>query len=201
MKFVSRRKEFTLVIRPTDRIIDESRRPVILQGEKAEFWNHQFWTKDQSLIDYLLKHPLYGREFTAEKGGDAIPVVKESMVFYDDAEITGKKVTAGFPEKNVKMISGALSTSDSPLKEQTAEIKSVGNQSPTTLITKDEVAQMIDEKMEGLLTKISDIVSPAYVKHKKFHCPICREEFSSGFKIREHKLEKHPELFADKKAE
>ncbi len=187
MKFVSRRSEFRLIIRPTDRIIDESRRPIIIPGEKVEFMQHQFNTEDQGLITYLLKHPLYGRDFTSEAGGDIRVIEKPNLVFDDGAEISGPKIVAGFPERSNRpikipeMIVGAVATVPA------AQIAQPVQSSAAKALTKEEIEQIIDNKLNGFVDKITNMISPTYVKTRTFSCPYCHEQFPSGFAIGTHK--------------
>lgn len=191
MKFVSRRSEFRLIIRPTDRIIDESRRPIVIPGERVEFRQYQFHTEDPKLIEYLTHHPLYGRDFTSERRGDATRVEKQSLVFDDGADLTGPKIVAGFPELNVpkhgpEMIAGAMTTTNSALSITPTKTEPA----PTTdiqLATKADVEKMIDAKLDGFIDKITNMISPAYIKQRKFGCPYCHTEFQSGFEVGKHK--------------
>ncbi len=199
MVFVSRRKEFRIIIRPTEVIIDESRRPHVVQGEKVEFKNGRFVTEDKSLIDYLLHLPMYGLQFTSELGNDPVAIQKYSMVFDDGAEITGPKVIAGFPERNkskpVEMVRGARATVQSEPRilpgsiVKQIEIEKVD-------ITKEEINALIDSKLDAFLDKIGSLVIQPKIKHsvKQFHCPICGEQFSNGVLVGKHKKEKHSEI-------
>ncbi len=194
MRFVSRRSEFRLVIRPTDRIMDESRRPVVIPGERIEFKQYQYNTNDAKLITYLKNHPLYGRDFTSESGGDATIIDKPNLVFDDGADLTGPKIVAGFPElkrPSVEMIHGAVSTVGIPNELVITGKPEVVNEN--TQVTKEDVEQMIDTKLNGFLDKITTMINPPKSKYKVFKCPICKEEFPSGFKVGEHKKLVHPQ--------
>jgi hypothetical protein len=195
MRFVSRRSEFRLVIRPTDRIMDESRRPVVIPGERIEFKQYQYNTNDAKLITYLKSHPLYGRDFTSEAGGDPTVIDKPNLVFDDGADLTGPKIVSGFPElkkpvPSVEMIHGAVSTVEKSgvvFSEPTVQNTNV------QLVTKEDVEQMIETKLDGFLDKINSMLNPPKSKDRVFKCPICKEAFPSGFKVGEHKKLAHPQ--------
>ena len=204
MIFVSRRKEFRLIIRPTEVIIDESRRPHVMRGERVEFKQGKFMTEDKGLIDYLLHHPLYGLQYTSELGSDPVAITKHSLVFDDGAELSGPKIVAGFPEKNIVMNRGATSTQNSgrqPLAQEAPKEfarKEVAKILETPSISKDEVEALIDSKLDSFLDKIGSLViQPKITKAKReFHCPICQEPFSSNIAVGKHKKENHPEGLA-----
>lgn len=199
MRFISKRKEFRIIIRPTEVIMDESRRPRVLQGERVEFKGGTFHTEDKGLIDFLLRHHLYGLQFTSEIGNDPVEKQKYSMVFDDGAEITGPKIVAGFPEmnraKSVEMVRGARATVQSePRIVPGSIVKQVEIEKADT-ITTEEINALIDSKLDAFLEKIGSLVIQPKIKHsvKQFHCPICGEQFANGFLIGKHKKEKHSE--------
>lgn len=199
MRFVSKRKEFRLIIRPTEVVVDEARRPHVVQGEKVEFKQGRFTTEDRSLIDYLLHHPLYGLQFTSEIGNDPVAIQKYSLVFDDGAELSGPKVVAGFPEKNkhVDMYTGANSTANNPVQTKLQPKLPVTKEEfeKARPIAKEEIEALIDSKLDAFLDKIGSLVIQPKVKHsiKKFHCPICGDEFPNGVLVGKHKKLAHPE--------
>lgn len=208
MRFISKKKDFRLIIRATETTLDGNRRVQTIPGEKVEFKQGVFVTQDKSLIDYLLHCPLYGIAFTSEIGNDPIQIEKHSLVFDDGAELSGPKLVAGFPERNkpekppVEMITGAVSTVSNP-----AQAISIGNPQQVTPVvvpapqpigvSKLEVEALIDSKLDAFLDKIGSLViqpspmkkSPA--KPKEWHCGICGEQLSSGFAVKKHREEKH----------
>jgi hypothetical protein len=200
MRFISKRKELRIVIRPTEVILDESRRPRVMKGEKVEFKGGTFVTEDRGLIDYLLHHHLYGLQFTSEIGGDPVEIEKHSMVFDDGADLSGPKIVAGFPEMNrskpVEMIRGATSTQNKGVIPTSGPVvKKTDKVEKSNTITSEEVNALIDSKLDAFLDKIGSLVIQPKIKHstKQFHCPICGEQFANGFLIGKHKKEKHSE--------
>jgi hypothetical protein len=202
MKFVSKQKEYTIVVRPTEVVLDESRRPRVMRGEHVDFHGGVFRTEDKSLIQYLLQHPSYGQKFTSEIGNDPVKIQKYTMAFDDGAELSGPKIVAGKPP--VEMIVGASSTRTSPIKKEVPVEpiwNQIGNQSnEPTSITKKEVEIIIDSKLNDFLKKIEVILggtSPAEKEAtpepvirksiKVFRCPYCGEPFKSGFAVGQHK--------------
>ncbi len=200
MKFVSKQREFRLIIRPTEVILDESRRPRIQHGERVEFKNHVYFTEDKGLIDYLLHHPLYGLRYTSELGADRVEIQKHSLNFDDGAELTGPKLLAGKSEPpvrstpKVEMVSGAIST---VTHRQAPEVP---NEVPKTeYVTKEEMGMflsLLDSRFDSLIDKIGTISNDSKKaepkKPKEFHCPVCNEQFSSGIAVGKHKKEAHP---------
>jgi len=185
MKFVSRKKEFRLIIRPTEVVMDASRRPHIMQGERVEFHQGMFYTEDKNLIEYLMSHPLYGNKFTAVAPTD----------------LAGLKPADSGP----KMIEGTRSTLDAPAsKAMRPESTTYISEKVAKSVSKEEVEALIDNKLEGFLGKIESLlIKPEIpkvpegpplpepiiknVKKKGFHCPWCGESLSSGFEIGKHK--------------
>jgi hypothetical protein len=194
MRFISKRKEFRLIIRPTEVVLDEARRPRVQYGEKVEFRNGVFNTSDKGLIDYLLHHPLYGLQYTSEIGNDPVEIEKHSLVFDDGAEITGPKLVAGRP---TDMILGARATVDHPIQPEPIIFlekipKVITKEEPQ--FTRNEVEALIDSKLDAFLEKIGTLVVAPRVKKsrpKEFHCPICGKPFPSGMAVGKHKKEEH----------
>lgn len=65
--FVSKRRELRVIVKPADRQFDESRRPIIIPGERVEFYGYKFATKDENLVKWLKQHPLYGQSFVSDE--------------------------------------------------------------------------------------------------------------------------------------
>jgi hypothetical protein len=200
MRFISKRREFRLIIRPTEVILDESRRPRVMYGEKVEFKNGVFNTTDKSLIDYLLHHDLYGTQFTSEIGSDPVQIEKYSLVFDDGAELSGPKVVAGFPERNkktIEMVTGARSTIEHPVQVEPVSVPPVKQIEKSDAMTKEEINALMDSKLDSFLDRIGTLIiapkiSGSPKKPKEFHCPICQKQFASGIAVGKHKKEEHP---------
>jgi len=203
MKFISRRKEYRLVIRGTEVVKDGYGRPQVQEGETVEFKGGVFYTEDQNLINYLLNHKLYGLKFTSEVGNDPVAIKKYSMVFDDGAEISGPKLVAGFPERNTpdvkgpEMIRGARSTLDKqptglPEAKPAQEVEAPKSNIPK-FITGDQVEALIDKKLDSFLEKLGSLTIQPKIRNssQSYHCPECGEEFKSGFAVGKHKKEKH----------
>lgn len=184
MRFVSKRREARFVIKPTDRIIDEQRRVSIVRGKTAEFRNFRYHTDDPEIIEALLHHPEYGLSFVSAEPGEAVQK-PAPVIFETDDSIR---------DNSVKMIQGAKATVDRPME---------GIPSQVAVITKDEVVQLVDEKMRSLDNKLDNLILAIRSQEdakkiskakKEFHCPICHEEFPSGVAVGVHKKKAHSEL-------
>ena len=185
--FVSKRRGLRIIIRPTDRIIDESRRPVTIPGEKVEFANHRFQTNDDSLIRYLLSHPLYGAEFTSDLRDGGVP----------------KNLDPNKVDVNALLGRGAISTvnkmAQAAEEGQAAEPQEVPEVKATSFApTMAELDAIIDKKLEGFFGKITEIltskneIAQVAKPKKKFTCKTCGEEFKSGIEVGKHKKVVHP---------
>jgi hypothetical protein len=175
--FVSKRRELRIVVKPADRTFDEARRPVIIRGERVEFHEYRFMTENPDLIDWLMHHPLHGKEFVC---ADVPPV----------------------PKPEPAMVQGSISTMANKEKTRpdettyTAEREKVENP-----VTKDEIEVMIDQKMDAFMERMLGIVqSQAALKEearapkKVFTCPVagCGMVFKSGIEVGKHKRLVHP---------
>ncbi len=198
MRFVSRKKELVLVIRPTEVVMDANRRPMIMRGEKVEFHQGVYNTDNPSLIDYLIHRKDYGINFTSEIGNDPVQIQKHSLIFDDGAELTGPKVVAGYPERNrppaIQMVRGANSTVENPVKakEDATIVPPVAKPIPK-LVTTEDVEAIIDKKFDAFLEKLGNLAIQPQIKNSKrsYKCPMCDEVFPSGFACGAHKKEKH----------
>ncbi len=188
MKFISKRKEFRLVIRPTEVILDESRRPRIINGERVEFTNGVYFTEDVGLIAYLLHHKLYGLEFTSEIGNDPVRIKKATMTFDDGAELSGPQIVAGRFENTAKkkehvidMIRGANSTANSPIKKSVPKTEAwdTGTSNEASNMSRQEVENIIDNKLETFIGRIESMLNPvpkAVTTIVPVAAPILKEE-------------------------
>jgi hypothetical protein len=203
MKFVSKKKDLRLVIRPTTVAMDQNRRPIVNPGEHVEFHGGVFHTDNDSLIDYLIAHKSYGLAFTSELGGDAVNIRKQHLVFDDGAELSGPKIVAGFPEKNKPisdtppMIHGATSTVNAPQnqrEDRAMSRKSEKQATKETSVSKEEIEALIDAKLDKFLDRIGSLVIQPKIRKdpRVFKCPLCEEVFNSSFAVGKHKKEIHP---------
>lgn len=214
MKFISKKREFRLIISPAEVTVDESKRPHIYRGERVEFKEYVAHVNDPKLIKYMLNHPLYGRTYTSELGNDPVQLQKYHMTFDDGAELTGKKLVAGFPELDthplppqkppkppVEMVDGARSTVESPVRPTVETVYKeepliVGRPTKNVDLSKEEVEALIDSKLDSFLDKIGSLIiqpkeKPKATKPKEFSCPECGLKLASGFEVGRHKKEAH----------
>jgi len=192
MRFVSKRLEPRYVMIPEDRIIDEQRRVQRIKGKKAEFHNHQYFTDDPEMIDFLLNHQAYGIEFVSDQPEAPVKNVRPPDIpvpAWETDDVLRKEMEKAKKEA-VPMIQGAMSTGQATQPPQVA------------VVTKEQVVQLIEEKMTSLNDKLDNLIlvlsaekAPAIEKpkpKKEFHCPICRAEFRSGVEVGKHKKQAHP---------
>ncbi len=187
MRYVSRKRELRLIMRPQDRTMDDSRHVVIIRGKKAEFVNRAFETQDPELIDWLHDHPLRGGEFEEVRDEDIKAI-----------EATLRKVRA---QEDTQVVTGAKGTLDNPHAEREIPLVPLNYTPATTQAVSPELIEFIDGKINTALGQIMDLLKRDTTKEEKalagkplksFKCKICGEEFASGFKVGEHKKLMHP---------
>jgi len=200
MKYVSKRKELRLIMRPTDRSIDEHRRTVIHQGKKAEFMEGRFETMDPELIEWLHNHHERGQKFDEITPREEIAVAKAAgKVLVIDETVIDK------PNPIIRVVTGAVATDnavgDTRYTEPSTSVESTRPKDVAAL--SPELAKIIDEKINAAIGQIIELLKPAVAKEEKavkimegkstksFKCPYCDEVFSSGFGVGKHKREKH----------
>lgn len=189
MRYTSKKRELRLIMRPTDRTIDEHRRVQIHPGKKAEFIDGKFNTDDPELIEFLHNHPLRGSKF-------------DEITEYDE------KILASLRKPNpiIPIATGAVSTANAVLP---AGYKAAVSETPETSRPEDkvmvspELVRMIDERIQTALGTIIDLLKPEAAKDAKaekimagkptkiFTCKVCGEVFPSGVAVGKHKKEKH----------
>lgn len=178
MRYVSKRKELCLVYKPQDRMLDEQRRVIIMQGKRAEFMGGRFQTNDPELIAWLSTHPKKNIEFMEVKDDEWQAIQK------DLAKMDAKVVEEPTPE---------------PVKEEAIY------RPESTMAISPELVEFIDKRINDALGTILNILqpkaettevkqeeaSPVVVedkpKKKSFTCPYCKEVFPSGFEVGTHK--------------
>jgi len=192
MKYTSRKAELCLVLRPTDRTIDEQRRVRVIPGKRVEFMGGRYFTDDPEIIEFLHNHPMRGNKFFEINEHDEKAIEQAKSVapkIVTGALSTG--VAVGPKDEVTKIIEATPSLPDRTRPDQTVAI------SP-------ELIKLIDERINAALGTIVDLLKKDTVKEEKvmsgtstksFKCPYCGEPFTSGFKVGSHKKEctKRPE--------
>jgi len=212
MLFVSRIRDLRLIRRPSDRIMDEQRNPIILRGERVEFSNFRYTTEDEGLIEWLVNHPLYGNTFTSDKLRDravgkgfqatgdtsdysAVQAARAVIKDYDNRTVEGgqafNKALKDHKKKKAgpQMLKGMMATVQS--FPGPGDAKESENREPE--LTKEDVATMIKSEITTAMAQIVDLIrtNNPPTKKKEFHCPECGEEFPSGIAVGKHKAEAH----------
>ena len=182
MKYVSKKKEQCLVMRPTDRIMDEHRRIQVIPGKRVEFFDGRYETQDPEIIEFLHNHPLRGTKFfeITEKDEQIVAQAKKSTVprVVDGAVDSVNSVDGGVPTPQ---------TDDVVLPTRPTD----------TVAVSPQLIKVIDERISAALGTIIDLLNKDTKKEeiimagkptKVFTCPYCKEPQPSGFAIGKHKL-------------
>ena len=195
-QYISRRTEHRIVIRPTDRTMDEQRRISIIKGKDVTFFDHFFETNDPEIIDRLDSHPQRGKDFDKLEGVD-LAVAHQAIRRLKNNE-------------SIKVVSGASTVSNrvQPKAQEAPVILPMQVQEPitrsedTTLVS-PELIKIIDDRVNTALATIIDLLKVDEKKEEKakemmegkstkaFKCPYCDQVFSSGFKVGKHKKDDH----------
>jgi len=189
MLYTSTKRELCIVIRPTDRVVDEQRRVRIVPGKRAEFFDFRYETQDPEIIEFLHNHPYRNRKFIEITESETKAVEKAKKV------ITGQVTTANVVDAQVDQIINAPVPTREENEYATRPLDQVA-MSP-------ELIRVIDERINTALGTIISLLKKDEKKEeaimsdkptKSFKCPYCREPFKSGFKVGEHKkvCEKRP---------
>lgn len=189
MKYISKKSELCLVMRPTDRITDEQRRVRVIPGKRVEFMAGRYQTFDPETIEFLHNHPNRGSKFMEINEADEKTIEKAKSIA--PSIVSGALSTGVVPDAQIaieEMIAATPSLPDRTRPDQIALI------SP-------EVIKLIDERINAALGTIVDLLKKDTAKEEKvmsgtstksFKCPYCSEVFSSGFKVGSHKRQVHP---------
>ena len=201
-QYISKRSEQQIVVRPTDRTMDEQRRVMIITGKKVTFFDHYFETQDPEIIDFLDRHPQRGKDFDK---------VREGM----DLAMVHKAIKRLKNNESIRVVTGARTTSDEQRATQPEKLVDIAPapQVPpvtqevrpeTTTLISPELVKLIDDKVNTALATIIDLLKTDTKKEetmlagkptKSFKCPYCGEPQPSGFAVGRHKkvCEKRPQ--------
>ena len=183
MRYVSKKSELCLVMRPTDRTIDEQRRVRIVPGKRVEFYAGRYQTDDPELITWLHDHPLRKVKF------DEITEVDEKAL--KTAASLGPKISTG-PVTTTNVVDSQL---QDMIDADLGKIE-VRTRPTDTVAISPELVRVIDDRINAALSIIMDLLKKDTVKEEKimsgkptksFKCPYCGDPFTSGFKVGGHK--------------
>jgi hypothetical protein len=170
MDFVSRRRELRIVLKPTDRVMDEQRRVTMIRGITAEFINNRYSTDDPEVIERLLRHGEYGTEFTS---------VQDGPTWLRDAEENQKRIIVTSGARSTTNIAGGPKE-EAPLPTRPTE--KVASSPDLQDFIKSEIAKGMAQIMDQLKPKAK----------RTFKCKKCNEVFSSGYDVGNHMKIAHP---------
>jgi len=183
-QYISKRSQLQLVVRPTDRTMDEQRRVTILPGKRVGFFDHYFETTDPEVIAFLDRHPQKGKDF--------------DMIQGDDVASAHKAIKRLKNNESIRLVTGA-STASSVTQARIVPPAPVEVVRPETSVAiSPEVLKVIDDRINAALETIIGLLKSDTKKEEKimegkptksFKCPYCDEVFSSGFKVGSHKKE------------
>jgi len=183
MKYVSKKSELCLVMRPTDRIIDEQRRVKMIPGKRVEFYAGQYQTDDPEVVEWLHNHPKRGTAFAeiTEHDEKLVEVAKSTVPKISTGMVTTTNVVDSQIEAMINADLGKIEVPTRPVD---------------TALISPELIKIIDERINAAMGTIIDLLKKDDVKEEKvlsgkptksFTCPYCGESFSSGFKVGDHK--------------
>jgi hypothetical protein len=183
MMYTSKYAELRLIMKPSNRMLDDKGRVVALPGTKVEFNGFKYMTTDQDTIDWLHNHHLRGIMFDE---------VRE-----DEVEAIQKKVAAA----QTQIANGATSTINNPAAG-IGSGESILSRPEDKIMLNADLAEVIkreiNEQIREALSEIKALLQKDTTREKEikeniprktFKCPYCKEEFSSGFKVGKHKPE------------
>ena len=210
MLFVSKIRDLRLIKRPADRTMDKYGNASFTPGELVEFSNFRYVTGNEETIEWLLKHPDYGRVFTSDKLHDkGVPQEVRNLIQTDDTLIDMSKDRGRSPYENAMrhnsmvnkaskklekmktpMTRGMLATAQ-PVQSATPREVNVGTKAPE--ISKDEIAAMIKEEVGAAMGQILEAIKAEKAPKPKrvFTCKECGETFPTGIAVGAHKKEAH----------
>ncbi len=186
MLFVSRRKRFRIVLKPTAYVLDAYGQKVMIPGITREFMNGRLYEEDPEIISALLRNPHRPSQFdVAASKDEELQWAEQHSEFNSPIMTTGSIGTAQAP--------AAVTSTQGPLREAAAKRE-------TPIV---DLEKMLDEKINAkispLLEKLDKLLeatvpAPALVKPKKvFTCPVpgCGQVFKTGMEVGAHKRTAH----------
>lgn len=189
MLFVSKRKSFRIILKPTAHVLDAYGQKIMIPGLTREFMNGRLLEEDPEVINLLLKSRHRPAQFD-------VAVSKDDEAAW----------AAAHPEFGaIRMSTGAVATAQS---ERPAAVSATQGPLREAAAKRDAAAvvdldKMLDEKIQArlnpLMEKIDRLLEmsvpvPAPVKPKKvFTCPVpgCGQIFKTGMEVGEHKRAAH----------
>jgi len=200
-KYVSKKRELRIILKPQDRIIDDQRRVIPIQGLKAEFKNGEYYTDNPVIIFALSDHPLKGsREFVC---------CDDDKAYCDSkGQVIKELPKVAFSSGSQAMTTGANSTVNKTADEFIAEmvaakeadaLKAAELEKAKDLgLSKEEVIRIIDDRLTAAIGKIAGIIEAAEVnkvkKPKTFTCTVCHKPYTNGVAVGKHMKEDHPDV-------
>lgn len=196
MLFVSKRKNFRIVLKPASHVIDAYGQKVAIPGTTVEFVRGRYETDDPEIIDKLLKNRFRGSQFIV---ADPDCEVEKWLEEHPQYKHEGPQViTGGISTVNTQNPPPIVAATHSVLRESTKS-------SPNDM--EGYIESKINEKLSPLFDRLNIITSlleeNTQKPKKTFTCPVpgCGQVFRSGMEVGEHKRTAHPEMFAEHESE
>jgi hypothetical protein len=191
MLFVSKRKRFRIVLKPSSYVLDAYGQKVMIPGITREFTNGRLYEDDPEVINLLLKSPFRPAHFdvAASKEEEADWIAKHPELG------PAPMITGGIGTAQAQP--AAVAAAQGPLREAAA--KEAAQKAPAVV----DLEKMLDEKIEAKLSPLIDKISQLMEtkaespKSKKvFTCPVpgCGQIFDSGIAVGEHKRKAHADM-------
>jgi hypothetical protein len=187
MLFVSKRRKFRIVLKPSAHVLDAYGQKVIIPGITREFMNGRLYEEDPEIINMLLHNVHRPSQYDVALSKDEEQEWAAAHPDFGPAMMsTGSIGTANAP--------AAIASTQGPLREAAAKRE----QTPVV-----DLDKMLDEKITAKMTPLMDKIdkllemsAPAEkaVKPKKvFTClvPGCGQVFRTGIDLGEHKRTAH----------
>ena len=190
MLFVSRRKRFRIVLKPTAYVLDAYGQKVMIPGLIREFMNGRLYEEDPEIISMLLKNPHRPSQYDVAVSADEEQIWAEQHPEFNAPIMT----TGAVGTANARP--AAVTSTQGPLREAAAREAAKRE----TVVDLDKMLdEKINAKISPLLEKLDRLLevsvpTPAVQKPKKvFTCPVpgCGQVFKTGMEVGEHKRISH----------
>jgi len=185
MKFISRKvRELRVILKPTDRVIDEQRRVTLIPGKRADFMNYEYKTSDPDTIIRLRNHSSYGIEYAA--AGD----IDKYIEIYRETGKAPEEVKGQFINPQTNTLLAVPDLED--IKVEEAKPEPSKKKALPEPIEPAKLEAIIDSRIKTHLDQLTatlvDLIQHKDDKPKRvFTCPICKEVFPSGIAVGKHK--------------
>lgn len=187
MLFVSKRKRFRLVLKPTTHVLDAYGQRVAIPGLTVEFINGRYETEDPEIIKLMLNNPFLNNQYiVANTNAEVEQWIAEHPEYRHEA---AQMITGGIATINAQSTPAAVTAAQSALRDAVSSSKDIDS----------ILEEKISAKLNPLLEKLSKLVADSDADNetskakRTFTCPVpgCGAVFRSGIELGEHKRTVH----------